>query len=193
MKKTRLLYAFVSGLALCVFSAASASSPGPDPGLLSLVPPGAAIVAEVTYGSEPTFLVLTRNNTADLMDLQAISDVDPTRTIARMVFVAARGSQGLVSEHSLLASGHFDAPPYLQGRHGEWRHQDRVCRNSSSDRSTSGQRQGYFARSSLACLHRFTDRDLRDNSDGSGRAQPLSGAQSCGLVIAGKAFPSAFD
>jgi len=108
MKKTRLLHAFVSGLASCVFSVASASSPGADPGLLSLVPPGAAIVAEVTYGSEPTFLVLTRNNTADLMDLQAIWGVDPTRTIARTVFLAARGSQGLVSEHSLLARGRFD-------------------------------------------------------------------------------------
>ena len=54
------------------------------------------------------YLVLTRNNAADLMDLQSISGVDPTRTIARTVFVATRGSQGLISEHSLLASGRFD-------------------------------------------------------------------------------------
>ena len=110
MKKTDLLYAFVNGLVLCAFGTASASSPGADPTLLSLVPPGAAIVAEVTYGSEPAYLALTRNNKADLMDLQSISGADPTRTIARMVFVAARGSEGLISEHSLLASGHFDGP-----------------------------------------------------------------------------------
>jgi hypothetical protein len=108
MKKTDLLYAVVNGLVLCVFGSASASPPGADPRLLSLVPPGAAIVAEVTYGSEPTYLALTLNNTADLMDLQSITGVDPTRTIGRTVFVAARGSQGLISEHSLLASGHFD-------------------------------------------------------------------------------------
>jgi hypothetical protein len=108
MKKTNLLYAFVNWFALCAFGTASASPPGADPRLLSLVPPGAAIVAEVTYGSEPMYLVLTRNNAADLMDLQSISGVDPTRTIARTVFVATRGSQGLISEHSLLASGRFD-------------------------------------------------------------------------------------
>lgn len=108
MKKTHLLYAFAGGLGLCVFGTASASSLGADQTLLSLVPPGAAIVAEVTYGSEPTFLVLTRHNKADLMGLESISGVDPTRTIGRTVFVATRGSHGLVSEHSLLAIGNFD-------------------------------------------------------------------------------------
>jgi len=108
MNKGNLLYPFVNGLLLCAFGTASASPPGADPRLLSLLPPGAAIVAEVTYGSKPTYLVLTRKNAADLMDLQSISGVDPTRTIARTVFVATRGSQGLISEHSLLASGRFD-------------------------------------------------------------------------------------
>ena len=109
MEKSTLRYALLNGLAfLCMLGTAPASPPGPDPGLLSLVPPGAAIVAQVTYGTEPTYLVLTRNNTADLMDLQAITGVDPTRTIARTIFAATRGSQGLISEHSLLASGHFD-------------------------------------------------------------------------------------
>jgi hypothetical protein len=109
MEKPNLICAFVTGLAFCTVGSASASPPGADAGLLSLVPPGAAIVAEVTYGTEPTFLVLTRNNTADWADLQAISGVDPTRTIERTIFVAARGTEGLISEHSLLASGHFDA------------------------------------------------------------------------------------
>jgi hypothetical protein len=109
MEKSTLRCALLNGLAFaCMLGTASALPPGADPGLLSLVPPGAAIVAQVTYGTEPTYLVLTRNNTADLMDLQSISGVDPTRTIGRTIFVAARGSQGLISEHSLLASGHFD-------------------------------------------------------------------------------------
>jgi hypothetical protein len=109
MERPNLFCAFVTCLAFCIAGSASASPPRADAGLLSLVPLGAAIVAEVTYGTEPTYLVLTRNNTADLMDLQSISGVDPTRTIGRTIFVAARDSQGLISEHSLLASGHFDA------------------------------------------------------------------------------------
>jgi hypothetical protein len=43
------------------------------------------------------------------MDFQSISGVDPTGTIARTIFVAARSNQGHISEHSLVASGHFDA------------------------------------------------------------------------------------
>jgi hypothetical protein len=109
MEKPNLLHAFIVCLAFCIFGSASASPQVADPGLLSLVPPGAAIVAEVRYGPEPTLLVLTRNNTADLMDLQSISGVDPTRTIGRTIFVADRGSEGLISEHSLLASGQFDS------------------------------------------------------------------------------------
>jgi len=110
MKESTLRYTLINGLAfLCMLGTASASPPGADPGLLSLVPPGAAIVAQLTYGTEPTYLVLTRNNTADLMDLQSILGVDPTRSIERTIFVASRGSQDLISEHSLLARGHFDA------------------------------------------------------------------------------------
>lgn len=108
MEKTNQLFAAVSGLVLCAFGTASASPPDPDPRPLSLVPPGASIIAEVTYGAEPTFLVLARCNTTDLMDFQSISGVDPTRLSARTVFVAARSSQGRISEHSLLATGHFD-------------------------------------------------------------------------------------
>jgi hypothetical protein len=109
MEKPNLFLACIACIAVCIFGSASASPQVVDPGLLSLVPPGASIVAEVTYGPEPSFLVLARNNTADLMDLQSISGVDPTREIGRTLFVAARGSQGLISEHSLLASGQFDS------------------------------------------------------------------------------------
>jgi hypothetical protein len=53
--------------------------------------------------------VLTQNNHADLMDLQSIIGVDPTREIRRSIFVDASGTQGFLSDHSLLAGGHFDA------------------------------------------------------------------------------------
>ena len=108
MEKPNLICAFVTGLAFCIVGSASASPPGVDPELLSLVPPATAIVAQVTYGTEPSYLVVTHNNTADLMDLQSIWGVDPTRTIKRTIFVVVRDGQGLISEHSLLASGHFD-------------------------------------------------------------------------------------
>lgn len=81
-----------------------------DHKLLPLIPSGAAIVAEATFGAQHTFLVLTRCNTTDLADFQSISGVDPARTIGRTIFVVARNSQGHVSEHTLLASGSFDAP-----------------------------------------------------------------------------------
>jgi hypothetical protein len=101
--------AFVNGLVLCVFGTASASPPGADPRLLSLVPPGAAIVSLVTQGTPPTYLALTRNNTTDLMDFLAISGVDPNRNIWGTILVAATGSEGFLSEHSLVASGQFDS------------------------------------------------------------------------------------
>ena len=81
----QLFNAFVNGLVLCVFGTASASPPGADPRLFSLVPPGAAIVALVTQGTPSTYLALTRNNTTDLMDFLSISGVDPNRNIWRTI------------------------------------------------------------------------------------------------------------
>jgi hypothetical protein len=101
--------ALVNGLVLCMFGSVSASPPGPDPRLLSLVPPGAAIVAELTQGTPASYLALTRNNTTDLMDFLSISGVDPNRNIFRTILVAATGSEGPLSEHSLVASGQFDS------------------------------------------------------------------------------------
>jgi hypothetical protein len=108
MENSNLVFGIFQALVLGVFGAASPSPPGADPTLLSLVPPSAAVVAEVTYGVQPTFLVLTRKNKADLLDFQAISGVDPGRMIERTIFVADRGGQGLISQHSLLAIGRFD-------------------------------------------------------------------------------------
>jgi hypothetical protein len=104
MKKTDPLYAVVSGLVLCVIGSASASPPGSDPRLLSLVPPGAAIVAGMTQGTPDSYLALTPNNTTDLMDFISIAGVDPTRKIWGTTLVAASDGRGLLSEHSLLVA-----------------------------------------------------------------------------------------
>lgn len=88
---------------------ASASPPGEDSGLLALVPPGVEIVAGMTRGQQVNYLVITRNNTTDLLDLESIFGVDPTRMIGCVIVVAASSDRGFVAEHSLIASGHFDS------------------------------------------------------------------------------------
>jgi hypothetical protein len=73
------------------------------------VPPGAEIVAGFTQGHPLSHLVVTRSNTTDLQDLESFTGVDPTRTIGTVILIAASGSRGFMSEHSLLAGGRFDA------------------------------------------------------------------------------------
>jgi hypothetical protein len=109
MDKTNQLFAFANCLVFLAFSTASASPPDADPRLLSLVPPGAAIVAGLTPGTPASYLALTRNDSADLGDFLSIAGVDPTRTIWRITLVASAGDHGFISEHSLLASGQFDS------------------------------------------------------------------------------------
>jgi hypothetical protein len=109
MDKKNLLFAFANILVFLVFGTASASPPDADPRLLSLVPPGAAIVAGLTRGTPASYLALTRNNTTDLADFLSIAGVDPTRKIWRVTLVAAAGDHGFISEHSLLVSGQFDS------------------------------------------------------------------------------------
>src|SRR4051794_40474108 len=117
MEKTHLLYRLVSALGLCTFGYAS-TLPSADSRLLSLVPPGAALVGGLTQGPEVSYMVLNPNNQTDLMDLQSISGVDPTRTIQYCIFVATSGSPGFMSEHSLLAFGHFDAHHIFEAARG---------------------------------------------------------------------------
>jgi hypothetical protein len=109
MEKPNLFHACIDCLAFCLFGSALAWPQVVDPGLLSLVPPGASIVAGKAQGREASYLVLTPNNATDLTDFQSISGVDPTREIWRTVMVAASGREGFLSEHSLVAIGHFDS------------------------------------------------------------------------------------
>jgi hypothetical protein len=83
-----------------------------DPKLLSLVPPDAALVAGISassFGGQPNnFVLLTGKNRADLADFYSLTGGDDTRRIHQAIFVALFDNRGLLSEHSLLVSGHFD-------------------------------------------------------------------------------------
>jgi hypothetical protein len=80
--------------------------------LIQMVPPESQIVAgmlgSVSSRTLPSFLVLTRNNRLDMEDFFALSGADLSRVIHQVVFVAAGGPGGILGEHSLLVSGHFD-------------------------------------------------------------------------------------
>ena len=94
------------------FAVASASAVTPDPKLLSLVPPTAQIVAGMNApsvsGQPDSFLLITRNNTVDLLDFFALSGVDDSRVIQQIMMVAVEDRTNSLAEHSLLASGRFD-------------------------------------------------------------------------------------
>ena len=91
-----------------------AAAASPDPRLLSLVPPGAQLVAGIsapsTQGQPDNFVLITHSNSVDLEDFYALTGADGTRIIHQIVFVAIAANQGPLSEHSLLVSGHFDQP-----------------------------------------------------------------------------------
>jgi hypothetical protein len=95
------------------FKVASVSAVAPNPSLLSLVPPSAEVVAGMnapSSGSQPkSFLMITQNNSIDLDDFIALTGVDPARVVDQVLMVAEDG-RGTLTEHSLLASGHFDQP-----------------------------------------------------------------------------------
>jgi hypothetical protein len=93
-----------------LFTVAPAPAVTPDPKLLSLVPPAVRVVAGMTAPSRSqpnSFLMITRNNSIDLDDFIALTGVDSTRVVEQVV-LAAEDGQGTLTEHSLLASGHFD-------------------------------------------------------------------------------------
>jgi hypothetical protein len=102
-----LLLVLVPFLTVAVSSAVT-----PDPRLLSLVPPGAPFVAGLSAPSAPgrpgSYLVATHNNTVDFRDFISLSGVDDSLFIRQLVLVAAADDKGILTEHSLLVSGHFD-------------------------------------------------------------------------------------
>lgn len=89
-----------------------AAAASPDTRLLSLVPPGAPLVAGISapsiQGQPDNFVLMTHNNTVDMEDFFSLTGADDTRTVHQIVFVSVTNSDGQLGEHSLLASGHFD-------------------------------------------------------------------------------------
>jgi len=83
-----------------------------DRKLLSLVPPGAEVVAGMDTPppkDQPgSFVLITHNNTVDLNDFQALTGVDSARIVRHVIFVAIHGYTTLLGEHSMMVSGQFD-------------------------------------------------------------------------------------
>jgi hypothetical protein len=107
--KTGKLPSIALFLTLAVALGGAAS---PDHGLLSLVLPDAQIVAGMNSmppGPQPgNFLLITHNNIVDFEDFFALSGADDSRVIKQVILMAGGGISGGLSEHSLLARGHFD-------------------------------------------------------------------------------------
>jgi len=94
-----------------VFAASGFSSPL-NSKLLSLVPPGAEIVAgfENHLGGHRLgrLLLSTHNDRLDLDDWRALAGVDNKRVIDEVIEVAASSPSGRLTEHLLLVAGRFD-------------------------------------------------------------------------------------
>jgi hypothetical protein len=84
----------------------------PDQTLLSLVPPGAQIVAGATDLTAPgkphSFLLTGYKNVLDRSDFLSLAGVDDSMTIHQMIFVTGSTDPRASGEHSLLVRGHFD-------------------------------------------------------------------------------------
>ena len=95
-----------------LFAVALASAVTPNPGLISLVPPAARMVAGVTApqhsGWPSSLLLITHRNLVDLNDFMALSGVDGHRVIEQVIMIASDNGKAVFAEHSLLASGSFD-------------------------------------------------------------------------------------
>jgi hypothetical protein len=83
-----------------------------DPTLLSLVPPGAQVVAGMDSpppkGRPGSFVLISHNNTIDLDDFYALTGADSSRVVRHAIFVAIADDTGYLREHGLMLSGHFD-------------------------------------------------------------------------------------
>jgi hypothetical protein len=83
-----------------------------------MVPPESQIIASMlpptSEGRPSSFLLITIYNRIDLEDFFALTGADASRLIHEVVFVAAAGGDGKLSEHSLLISGHFNRDAILR-------------------------------------------------------------------------------
>jgi hypothetical protein len=106
---------------LWLLGATASSGLAPDSRLLSLVVPGTQLVAGMrapTYEGEPdSFLLITHNNSVDLEEFFALTGSDPSRIIHQVIFTAASDTHGDLTEHGMLAGGHFDRDQIFRSSH----------------------------------------------------------------------------
>ena len=90
----------------------TASGAPADLKLLSLVYPGAQVVAGVSKqaskGQPQGLLVICHNNVVDRRDFISLTGVDDSIMIRQMIFLAGGSDPGTKGEHSILISGRFD-------------------------------------------------------------------------------------
>ncbi len=101
-------------LLFVLFTAAvSARALSSDLRLIQMVPPESQVIGSMLsptpQGQPSGFLLITASNNLDLEDFYSVTGGDASRLIQQVLFLAAPGSEGRLSEHSLLISGHFDA------------------------------------------------------------------------------------
>lgn len=104
---------FLRGLALLVSAATASASAAPVNGdLLKLVPGSAQIISGIgdpgTPASTGRLLVVTENNNRDFDDCLALLGVDGEKAIHEVIEVAASSHTDDLTDHLLLAAGHFD-------------------------------------------------------------------------------------
>ena len=80
--------------------------------LIALVPAESVVIAGIRSPAEPgrpgSMLLVTLADRIDLQDFLAIVGTDPSRAVHEAILLAATGPSGPLSEHGLLANGHFD-------------------------------------------------------------------------------------
>ncbi len=109
-------------LLFILFSAVAASASSTDLRLMQLMPPDRQIIACMLgpspAGKPSSFLLVTEDNRVDYQDFLALIGADTSRIIRQVVFVAADGRKGILSEHSLLVSGLFNRDAIFRSAHG---------------------------------------------------------------------------
>lgn len=97
---------------LAIFAVPASWALSADQKLVSLVPPGAEVVAGMDTPppkDQPgSFVLITHNNTVDLQDFFALTGVDSARIVRHVIFVAIHGETIQLGEHSMMAHGQFD-------------------------------------------------------------------------------------
>jgi len=82
-----------------------------DQKLLALVPPDAQVVARVSSpppSAKGHYVLIPHKNRIDFNDFLALTGADSTLVVDQLIYVATADRDGIVNQHSLLASGSFD-------------------------------------------------------------------------------------